>query len=468
MDRLQRGYEDPEARCHLPGVPRALDQPGGLYPVQIIQDEKYVALLHEAMHDVRIIPTDNSPHPRNYWAWDGDSRGRWEGDTFVVDVSNFNGRTWLDMAGELRRRERTRPRAIHADRSRHDSLRSHDHRPNRLRQTGRDAFHAETCARGAADSRIQLPRRRAKPAALHRRRRRQEAEGAMSMLATWPSLRLRCRWLCSAGSAGARARRRRDVVCRQPACGTARRRTFAASGRCATRPTSTSKAIPRKRASPPQEHHRRSARREDSVQTGGARAAARELQNAGDRRSVDQVLSGRRSPRDVSSDSTADSSEPGQLCDRLPGESRVSRFPSGHAAALRQHRLVDGRYALSVGGRHAGCRRRRADRSGVAGPGRKLPQHRDPHRRTLPHDRRRYDRVRSTDRRSGRLLEAVDAADRSLSRQATGSADHRGRVPRGRERRSASYFPVRSEEPAEIRLLALEESCATGLRLSTG
>ena len=100
-DRVRRGYEDPEARCHLPGVPRALDQPAGLYPVQIIQDEKYVALLHEAMHDVRIIPTDNSPHPTNYWAWDGDSRGRWEGDTLVVDVSNFNGRTWLDMAGNF-------------------------------------------------------------------------------------------------------------------------------------------------------------------------------------------------------------------------------------------------------------------------------------------------------------------------------------------------------------------------------
>jgi hypothetical protein len=101
LDRERRGYEDPEAHCHLPGVPRALDQPAGLYPVQIIQDENYVALLHEAMHDVRIIPTDNSPHPKNYWAWDGDSRGRWEGDAFVVDVSNFNGRTWLDMAGNF-------------------------------------------------------------------------------------------------------------------------------------------------------------------------------------------------------------------------------------------------------------------------------------------------------------------------------------------------------------------------------
>ncbi len=99
--RAQRSFDDPEAAVIMPGVPRALDQPAGLYPVQIIQDEKYVALLHEAMHDVRIIPTDNSQHPRNYWAWDGDSRGRWEGDTFVVDVSNFNGRTWLDMQGNF-------------------------------------------------------------------------------------------------------------------------------------------------------------------------------------------------------------------------------------------------------------------------------------------------------------------------------------------------------------------------------
>jgi hypothetical protein len=90
-------YHDPEAHCHLPGVPRETEQPTTLFPVQIIQDDKYVTLLYEYVHDVRIIPEDGSPHPKQYWAWNGDSRGHWEGDTFVVDVTNFNGRTWLDM-----------------------------------------------------------------------------------------------------------------------------------------------------------------------------------------------------------------------------------------------------------------------------------------------------------------------------------------------------------------------------------
>lgn len=90
-------YHDPEAHCHVPGVPRIIEQPSSIMPFKIIQDEKYVTILFEYVHDLRIIPQDGSPHPKNYWAWDGDSRGRWEGDTFVVDVANFNGRSWLDM-----------------------------------------------------------------------------------------------------------------------------------------------------------------------------------------------------------------------------------------------------------------------------------------------------------------------------------------------------------------------------------
>jgi hypothetical protein len=94
---LHDPYHDPEAHCHVPGVPRIIEQPSSIMPFRIIQDEKYITILFEYVHDVRIIPEDGSAHPKHYWAWDGDSRGHWEGDTFVVDVANFNGRSWLDM-----------------------------------------------------------------------------------------------------------------------------------------------------------------------------------------------------------------------------------------------------------------------------------------------------------------------------------------------------------------------------------
>jgi len=99
--KLHDAYHDPEGHCHVPGVPRETEQPSSLMPFEIIQDEKYVVILYEYVHDVRIIPQDGSSHPKRYWAWDGDSRGHWEGDTFVVDVSNFNGRSWLDMEGNF-------------------------------------------------------------------------------------------------------------------------------------------------------------------------------------------------------------------------------------------------------------------------------------------------------------------------------------------------------------------------------
>ena len=47
------------------------------------QDGNYVVLLSETEHSVRIIPLDGRPHLKNYRAWAGDSRGRWEGDTLV-------------------------------------------------------------------------------------------------------------------------------------------------------------------------------------------------------------------------------------------------------------------------------------------------------------------------------------------------------------------------------------------------
>jgi hypothetical protein len=61
---------------------------------QIIQTDKYVAIDVEMIHDVRVIPVDGGPHiSRNIRLWMGDSRGHWEGDTLVVDTTNFTDQT---------------------------------------------------------------------------------------------------------------------------------------------------------------------------------------------------------------------------------------------------------------------------------------------------------------------------------------------------------------------------------------
>ncbi len=62
--------------------------------LQIVQGPGYVAILQEMIHDVRVIPTDGRPHlPQNVRQFMGDSRGHWEGNTLVVDTTNFTDRT---------------------------------------------------------------------------------------------------------------------------------------------------------------------------------------------------------------------------------------------------------------------------------------------------------------------------------------------------------------------------------------
>ncbi len=101
-DRVADNYahreRDPVANCHMHGVPRVMFPP---FPFEIVQDGDYFVILLETEHGVRIIPTDGRPHLENYTAWQGDSRGHWEGDTLVVDVVGLNGRTWLDQAGNF-------------------------------------------------------------------------------------------------------------------------------------------------------------------------------------------------------------------------------------------------------------------------------------------------------------------------------------------------------------------------------
>ena len=87
---------DPVSHCHPHGPPRAMLPP---FPMQIVQDGDYVVFLYETEHGVRIVPTDGRPHLEEYSSWSGDSRGRWEADTLVIEVIGLNGRQWLDQAG---------------------------------------------------------------------------------------------------------------------------------------------------------------------------------------------------------------------------------------------------------------------------------------------------------------------------------------------------------------------------------
>ena len=68
---------------------------------QIVQAPGYVMILFEMIHDVRVIPMDGRPHaPRNVRQWLGDSRGHWDGDTLVVETTNFNGKNPLRGSSE--------------------------------------------------------------------------------------------------------------------------------------------------------------------------------------------------------------------------------------------------------------------------------------------------------------------------------------------------------------------------------
>jgi hypothetical protein len=84
-------------RCYMPGVPRLMYMG---YPFQIFETQKYVAIASEYSHVYRMIYLDGSPHLDFPDLWDGDSRGHWDGDSLVTDVTNFNDKTWLDKTGD--------------------------------------------------------------------------------------------------------------------------------------------------------------------------------------------------------------------------------------------------------------------------------------------------------------------------------------------------------------------------------
>jgi hypothetical protein len=90
------------ARCLVLGQESVPMLPGGYNNnMQIVQGAGYVATLHEMNHAVRIIPTDGRPHAASdVHQWRGDSRGHWEGNTLVVDVTNFDARNPFRGSGD--------------------------------------------------------------------------------------------------------------------------------------------------------------------------------------------------------------------------------------------------------------------------------------------------------------------------------------------------------------------------------
>jgi hypothetical protein len=83
-------------KCYMPGVPRLMYMG---YPFQIFETEKYAAITSEYAHVYRMIYLDGTPHLDFPGLWNGDSRGKWDGDSLVSDVADFNALTWLDKAG---------------------------------------------------------------------------------------------------------------------------------------------------------------------------------------------------------------------------------------------------------------------------------------------------------------------------------------------------------------------------------
>ncbi len=83
-------------RCITRGVPAGMFPAGYNNSYQILQTPGYVVIFYEMIHETRIIPVDGRPHlPPSVRQWNGDSRGHWEGNTLVVDTTNYNGKGWI-------------------------------------------------------------------------------------------------------------------------------------------------------------------------------------------------------------------------------------------------------------------------------------------------------------------------------------------------------------------------------------
>jgi len=97
-DKKWHALGDPELKCYMPGVPRATYMP---FPFQIVQgSSSYILIAYEFASATRIVRMDwKQESPTD--AWMGWSRGHWEGETLVVDVTGQREETWFDRAGDF-------------------------------------------------------------------------------------------------------------------------------------------------------------------------------------------------------------------------------------------------------------------------------------------------------------------------------------------------------------------------------
>jgi hypothetical protein len=86
---------DPEAKCYMPGIPRATYMP---FPFRIVQGDGDILFVYEFASANRIVHMSNHQEPP-VDSWMGWSNGRWEGDTLVIEVTGNNDQTWFDRSG---------------------------------------------------------------------------------------------------------------------------------------------------------------------------------------------------------------------------------------------------------------------------------------------------------------------------------------------------------------------------------
>ncbi len=91
-------------RCITRGVPGTMFPAGYNNAYQIVQTPGYVVITSEMIHEARIIPVDGRPHlPSSVRLWTGDPRGHWEGQTLVVDTTNYNDKGWIATSASTAR-----------------------------------------------------------------------------------------------------------------------------------------------------------------------------------------------------------------------------------------------------------------------------------------------------------------------------------------------------------------------------